>query len=203
MDVIFKAKAPNKRGGWLLLSGAEGSIEEVALEELLKPDKVGFNAEGDYLSIIFSMTVQVARSMFKKDFDLNQAASRSLQTERHHEQMLEALGFLLNNLEMLIEALWQKLGRGFAGRSNMTRESLSQFIVHTGTDFLSGILTHYIIHRLGGAGHPDLTIIGPGGIRFVEVKGQDRLRGSQAIWSKNVARPLGLNVTIAQVRAHK
>lgn len=202
VECICKKKVPLKRGRWLLRAGRDGSIEEAALEEILKPDEHGFYAEGDYLAMLHSMAVQVARSAFKQDFDLDQASRVTCQTEKHRKQMLDALALFLGNREKLLEALWQRSGGAFSHRPSITLESLSKYIDLAGIEFLSRIMTHYIKHSLHGAGHPDLTLIGPGGVRFVEVKGEDRLRGTQATWIRNVARPLGLDVTVVQVTAH-
>lgn len=60
----------------------------------------------------------------------------------------------------------------------------------------------YMAQRYGvGGGWPDITMRTQGVLSFVEVKVKDRLRGSQAAWVRDIARPLGLDISVVRVEA--
>ncbi len=78
-------------------------------------------------------------------------------------------------------------------------DELVQYIAIVGIDFIAALMRHSYTHGLGFVtGHPDLTIKGDS-VRLVEVKGMDRLHGSQAYWIRDFAKPLGFHISIVKV----
>ncbi len=173
-------KSMKARGRWVLNDGRVGTIEEAALDAILLPDELGFNDKGEFVQIIHSMIVQIAKIAFEKAFDLEQASRVKPRTQEHLNQMREALNFFFRKSDYFVEKLWPRFDRSLGKR--ISKAEFRQYIDKLGNDFLSRFMLHSIEKQLSGAGHPDLTIIGSS-IRFAEVKGQDRLGGLKPLGS--------------------
>lgn len=188
-------KAATGRGKWLTKEGKAVGPERAALSHLLGPEEVGFHVEGNLLGAISAMTNRIAKHRFKREFDLNQAAGITPVTEEHVRQLTSSLDIFLDRAEHFTRGLWPHMNGIFR---DVSVDDLVLFIERTGGAFIKRVLSLYFRHRLAGAGHPDLTIIGEQ-VRFVEVKVKDRLWGTQGEWVRNVARPLNLSVSVVQV----
>lgn len=188
-------KSTNGRGKWLTRAGESVGPEKAALDRLLKPGEVGFQVEGNLLGAIRAMTGRIAKHRFKREFSLDQAAGFATVTDEHVDQLVSSLDIFLERAEHFIRGLWPRMNGIFR---DVSPDDLVLFVDRAGAAFIRQIMFLYFKHRLAGAGHPDLTIIGDG-VRFVEVKAKDRLWGTQGEWVRNVARPLNLSVSVAQI----
>jgi hypothetical protein len=84
-----------------------------------------------------------------------------------------------------------------------TIDEVVRYAEIVGSRYLVSMLQHSMDHAgIGLSGHPDLTIR-DGHLTFREVKGQDRMHGNQAIWVRDFARPLGLDLAIIRVSQAK
>jgi hypothetical protein len=188
-------RAANERSKWLTKAGEPVGPELAVLDHLLGPGEIGFAVEGNLLGAISAMTNRIAKHRFKREFDLNQAAGLVPMTDEHVDQLTSSLDIFLDRAEHFTRGLWPHMKRIFR---DVSVEDLVLFADRAGGSFIKRVLALYFRHHLPGSGHPDLTIIGDD-IRFVEVKVKDRLWGTQAEWVRNVARPLNLSVSVAQV----
>lgn len=194
MEVSLR-KAPSGRGKWLTRGGKVVGPEEAALDALLCPGEIGFYVEGDILGAISVMANRIAKHRFKREFDFDQAAGLKPITNEHINQLLTSLDIFLERAEHFIRGLWPSMNAIYR---KVSVEDLVLYVERIGAPFIRQVLALRVRHRLPDAGHPDLTIVGSS-VRFVEVKVKDRLWGTQGDWVKNIARPLGLSVSVAKV----
>jgi len=83
-----------------------------------------------------------------------------------------------------------------------TIESMKTAWTGLGATFFARLVVHSLKHTRGVlSGWPDLTLWKDTAVRFVEVKQKDKLHRNQAYWIRNIARPLGLDVSVLRVRA--
>jgi hypothetical protein len=194
-DIVAEA-APG-RGSWRSEDGAEVTIEEVALERTVCAPAVGIVSE-NHLPMAFRTLVAY---QFRKingfwfGFDESNKAcfTPSLQ---YTERALHAQEIVLADPRRIFEArprYFQSLWR------TTTIDDVIQYVEIGGSSHLESMLRHGLdFAGIALSGHPDLTIRNDH-LAFREVKGRDRMHGNQAIWVRDFARPLGLDVAIIRV----
>lgn len=194
IEEIRLPKSPAGRGEWMKRGDAV-SLEEAALHRLLRTGEIGFHLEGSELAVILQATKYLAMARFRGSFDLETLAGMKPATDEQIEKWLIALDILLERPHGLSGPLWERLRRA----TKTSLENVLLYIERAGATFVRSIAAHCLRHGLKTPGHPDLTIIGSN-VRFVEVKATDKLYGTQACWMRDVARPLGLPVSVVRVK---
>lgn len=199
LSVIKGEKVKGARGKWAGRSGPV-RVEDYALEHFQAQGHDGFSFEGKGYSAWLLVAQEFYRALFKRipGFDrVNGEFVRTTPSSESAADYLKALRITREKVGVAYErrnAYYDKLW------SPVTLPSLTSFTSLIGWEMIE--MMHDLNFRLGasvGRGWPDLTLKKDGALRFVEVKSGDRLRGSQAEWVRDVARPLGLSVSVLQV----
>lgn len=198
--VIIKGKqVKGARGKW---QGRDGpvSVEQLALEHFQNQGATGFAFEGAGFGAWLYPMNDFYRAMFKKmpGFDrINGEHMPSQPSAEGAAEYLKALRKAREKLDQLLDGQPNRYARLWPP---VTRETLASFTELIGWDLIEQL--HDLRFRLGASvqyGWPDLTIKMGDQLQFVEIKSNDRLRGNQAKWVRDVARPLGLEVSVVRV----
>lgn len=191
----IRAKAG--RGLWQSASGRAVSIEELGLEISGRPGERGTSYEGRGLSAFWFMVSKTFESMHGHWLGFETTNRQRYEPGPDYaRKVLASVDAVLadpKDVHRRHSAYLQTLWRGLELRDVM------DWLAIVGTDFVRRYHEHcYRVGTNGQGGHPDLTISGSE-LRFVEVKGKDRMHANQASWIVDIARPLGLDVTVLKV----
>lgn len=194
-------KTKGARGKWEGRAGPV-NVEAFALEHFEDQGATGFAFEGaGFAAWLYPMN-DFYRAMFKRipGYDrVNGEHVRSSPSAEGANEYLQALRKAREKLDQVLVARPDRYARLWPP---VTRETLGTFTELVGWDLIEKL--HDLQFRLGATvvnGWPDLTLKQDGKLRFVEVKSNDRLRGNQAKWVRDIARPLGLDVSVVRVTA--
>lgn len=199
LTVIEGRKDPAVRGRW---QGAEGPVrvEDLALEYYRGLGYEGFAFEGKAYGAWLIAQQDFYRALFKRIPGFDLVDGRHVKEAPGPERAADYLRSLRLARENIASAYQKKKARFDKLWAPVTLESLNRFTDLLGWEVIERM--HDLNFRLGATvafGWPDLTLRKGDELRFVEVKADDRLRGGQAEWVRDVARPLGLNVSVTRV----
>lgn len=200
LEIEEIAGRPSKagRGMWVLPDGSTGAVEDLALSHYRERGYSGTATEGKALNGINLMNGQVFQKHFGHWLGFDETNQRQHQPgPEYAAKVLVSAREVLANLRAVYEARKSY----YLGLLKAPIEEIETYIATVGSEHILRCLEHRYVHRaMVFSGHFDLTLRGDG-LRFVEVKAKDRLHGNQADWVRSVARPLGLDVSIARVVA--
>ncbi len=196
---ITGQKAKGHRGKWI---GNECPlcVEDFALEHMKSEGFEGYAFEGKGYAAWMYVQQDFYRAIFKRipGFDrVNGKLAKTIPSSASATDYLTALRTARAKIDgayALRKAYYDKLW------PPITLSSLAGFTELIGWEMIESM--HDLNFRLGAnvsRGWPDLTIKKESSLQFVEIKSGDKLHGSQADWVRNVARPLGLEVSVLQV----
>lgn len=198
LTTIKGEKVKGSRGKWAGRNGPV-TVEQFALEQLQDCGASGFAVEGLGYAAWGYARSPVAKQMRKKKIKIQEVnggffdfipGAESVQLYR------DALMVTRKNID-LIHAKY----KGFPNLwGSFTLEDAKAFGEVLGWDVFEQIDGIYYMHATNCVvGWPDITVRRNGELEFIEVKSNDRLRGNQARWVANVARPLNLKVSVCRV----
>ncbi len=188
------------RGRWLADDGRAYSIEQAALKELMAADQAGYSCEGKMLSAVITLTNQVFREQSGNDLFIKYPNHLNYPLESDTDQFMSCLDKVVAS-----PAECYKKHRGIMARLySFGPSDIESYASRAAPLFLRSMVALHLRRRCSIRGHLDLTIFHEAGCSFIEVKSSaDRLRGAQACWIRNVARPLNLFVSLAHVSSHR
>lgn len=190
-------RSKSGRGLWQSPAGNGVSIEELGLEISLGSGERGTSYEGRGLTAFWFMVSKTFESMNGHWLGFDPTNRQRYQPGPDYaRKVLESVEAVLADPKRVhrrhrayLEMLW----RGLELRD------VIDWIEIVGSGFIRRYHEHcYSVGTSGQSGHPDLTIAGSG-LRFVEVKGKDRMHANQAQWITDIATPLGLDVTVLKI----
>lgn len=199
LQEIKASKVKGARGKW---HGKHGpvSIENIALERYHENGWSGFAFEGAAYNAWIGIMNAFYRTMFKRIPGYEKENGQQVLAKPSRASAADYLTALRAARENFDAAYTLKTAKYDKLWAPATYSTIKSFTDMIGWDLIEKM--HDLQYRLGatvGFGWPDLTVGANGSLRFVEVKGTDRLRGNQALWVRDVARPLGLNVSVVRV----
>ncbi|BCB22354.1 hypothetical protein [Bosea sp. ANAM02] len=184
------------RGMWVLPGGPVGTVEDLALAHYRERGYSGTASEGKALNGINLMNGQVFQRRFGHWLGFDET------NQRQHQPGPEyAAKVLLSAREVLanVREVYNERKSYYLGLLKAPIEEIEAYIATVGPDHILRCVEHRYVHGATVfSGHFDLTLRGES-LRFVEVKAKDRLHANQADWVRSVARPLGLDASIARV----
>jgi len=185
-------------GKWRSLNRTPVTVEEYALERLLGSGETGTFCEGKAFNALHVIVMKRFEAEYGHWMGYD-PGNRTFYTPSaaYAEKVLAALGLVLRDPARE----YRQNEQYFTLLFKVPFSTVLAFVEMTGREHLERFLRHsYERAGMGFAGHPDLTMGDRGNsLRFVEVKNNDRLRGNQAFWIRDFAKPLGLNVKLVQV----
>lgn len=189
---------------WVGRDGRRVRAEQAAMSLLVREDEVGSHCEGDCIKVLMK------------------AASFDFLARRHRfDRVSAARAYLEGHCQILVDER-DAIVRAIRNSHRATVESAIAFILaHAptgaskvpldaaimlrvydalGSDRLADIAAIFVERPYDyRAGWPDITIVGPRGVRFAEVKTTDRFHNSQVRFARDMAAPLGLECAVAQL----
>lgn len=175
-------------------------VEDLGLEYYRSLGYRGFAFEGKAYGA-WTIAQQVFyRALFKRMPGFDRVDGKIIKEEPGPERAADYLKALRLARENIESAYTRKKTYFDKLWAPVTLSSLVAFIDLIGWEMIERM--HDLNFRLGASvwrGWPDLTLRMGDELRFVEIKSSDRMHGSQAEWVRDVARPLGLNVSITRV----
>ena len=185
------------RGLWQSAAGNGISIDELGLEISLRPGERGSSYEGRGLTAFWFMLSKTFEDMNGYWLGYEPTKRQRYQPGPDYARMvLASVDAVLadpKGIHRRHREYLQTLWRGLELRD------VTDWIEIVGGSFIRRYHEHcYSVGANGQGGHPDLTISGSE-LRFVEVKGKDRMHANQASWIVDIAEPLGLDVTVLKV----
>ena len=200
MTTIFGKRLGGARGKW---EGRDGpvSVEQLALEHFEAQGAIGscHESSGFAAWCLAMNNFYSARTKQVPGFEkVNGRHVPLTPSEKHARDYLAALNAARENLDAEYEkhrAYYDKLWRP------LSLNDVRAFADLVSWEFIETLVRLSTQHGARpGMGWPDLTLRQDGMLRFVEVKANDRLRGTQAMWIRSIAAPLSLNVSVVRVR---
>ncbi|WP_157934791.1 hypothetical protein [Microvirga ossetica] len=196
LTTIPGRKLPDGKCVWQLPSGAKVNIENFALDVIRKPGEQGMACEGTAAASLHMIVGRQFNDMHGHDIAFDETRQRPFQPGKAHaDKVMAALHVVLNNPK---EVYLRHRGYldGLMYRPFVT---VMEYLDLVGDSYFERTFRHRYETGAGTfGGCPDLTLRGIS-LRFVEVKGTDKLHGNQAMWIRDCAKPLGLDVSVVRV----
>lgn len=192
---------------WRTSAGLEGRPEDVALSIVAQTGERGIHCEGDSIKTLMkaaSFELLLQHNLFNDRADVARRyfeAQCAILVDRRDE-IVEAIR--ASTARTVSHAVAEILTFSIGGTSKAALDATFMLELYEllGPERLAAIAAIFVEKPYDyRAGWPDLTLIGPSGLRFVEVKTTDLFHDSQVRFAREMATPLGLHCEVVQLVA--
>jgi hypothetical protein len=196
----MRARRLSKRK-WEGPSGNIRSPEDVALELVQEDDEVGVHCEGGSVNTLLKaacLEKLIEVSPFPERGDAI-AGSFVNHCQRSPDLREEVTSIIRSSNPAAVSKALDEMAKTDSSIDAPRKVFLLKLFNTFGTNTLAGIADINFRKPYYSAGWPDLTIVGPRGVRFCEVKTSDLLLESQSDFARELATPLGLTCSVVQM----